>query len=208
MSKEDLELLAVLARRIWLRRNSLVFEGIFAHPNIVYKEGATSLCDFRRCNEKPGTELSLRGTTSTPRQPSWSPPPSGVFKINWDASLSVVKGRLGIGVIVRDCNGVCLGARSVTKQVKVDPKTAEVIAALYAMQFSKEMRFLDAVFEGDAAQVVKEINSAPPYGSRVGHFLENIHIEKGYFRSVSFVFTPRECNAAAHVLAREASRIM
>jgi hypothetical protein len=76
---------------------------------------------------------------------------------------------------------VCLGARSVTKQVKVDPKTAEVIAALFSMQFSKEVGFLDVVFEGDAAQVVKEINFVPPYVSRVGHFLENIHLEKGCF---------------------------
>jgi len=203
MNKEDLELLAVLARRIWLRRNSLVFEGIFAHPDNVYNEGIISLGEFRRCKEKPGSDLSTRGSSS--RQPSWCPPPSGVFKINWDASLSVEQGRLGIGVIVRDCNGACMGARSVTKQVKVDPKTAEVIAALYAVQFSKEMGFLDAVFEGDAAQVVKDINSAPPYGSRVGHFLENIHSEKRNFRSVRFVFIPRECNAAAHVLAKEAS---
>jgi hypothetical protein len=36
-SKDELDLLAVLARRIWLRRNTLVFEGTFIHPNIVFK---------------------------------------------------------------------------------------------------------------------------------------------------------------------------
>jgi ribonuclease HI len=205
MSKEDLELLAVLARRIWLRRNTLVFEGTFVHPDTVCKGRATSLNEFKRCNGKECIERSPRGTEPIFRPSSWIPPPSGIFKVNWDASLSLKKGWLGIGVIVRDCNGVCLGARSVTKQVKVDPKTTEVIAALFAMHFSKEVSFLDVIFEGDATQVVKEINSTPPYVSRVCHFLENIHLEKGYFRSVSFAYTPRECNAAAHVLAKEAS---
>jgi hypothetical protein len=45
-----------------------------------------------------------------------------------------------------DSNGFCLGARSVTKQVIADPKMAEVVAALFAMQFNKVIRFLDVIF--------------------------------------------------------------
>jgi ribonuclease HI len=70
-----------------------------------------------------------------------------------------------------------LGARTVTKQVNADPIMAELMAALLGMQFSKEIGFLDVIFEGDAAQVINEINFEPPYTSRVGHFLENIHLE-------------------------------
>jgi hypothetical protein len=110
-----------------------------------------------------------------------------------------------IGGICQDSNGVSLGARSVTKQVNADPKMEEVMAALLAMQFSKEVGFFYVIFEGDAAQVINEINSVPPYTSRVGHFLENIHLEKGCFKSVTFSFIPRECNSAAHNLANEAS---
>jgi ribonuclease HI len=82
-----------------------------------------------------------------------------------------------LGVIAKDSNGVSLGARSVTKQVNANPITVEVMAALLAMQFNKEIGFLDVIFEGDTAQVINEINSEPPYTSRVGHFLENIHLE-------------------------------
>jgi ribonuclease HI len=98
-----------------------------------------------------------------------------------------------------------LGARSVTKQVSADPTLAEVMAALLAIQFSKEAGFIDVICEGDAAKVINEINTGPPYLSRIGHFLENIHLEMGGFRSVVFSFTPRECNNAAHTLAKEAS---
>jgi hypothetical protein len=47
-----------------------------------------------------------------------------------------------------DSNGFCLGARSVTKQVIADPKMAEVVAALFAKQFSKEVGFLNVIFKG------------------------------------------------------------
>jgi hypothetical protein len=35
-SLADLDLMSVVARRIWLRRNALVFEERFDHPNVVY----------------------------------------------------------------------------------------------------------------------------------------------------------------------------
>jgi len=35
---EDLALWAVIARTIWFRRNSVVHNGSFTHPNLVYME--------------------------------------------------------------------------------------------------------------------------------------------------------------------------
>jgi hypothetical protein len=35
----------------------------------------------------------------------WKPPPSGFYKINWDAGVDKQKGKLGIGFIVRDSQG-------------------------------------------------------------------------------------------------------
>jgi hypothetical protein len=74
------------------------------------------------------------------------------------------------------------------------------------MQFRKEEGFLKVIFEGDAAQVVKEIHSEPHFLSRIGHFIESIHQEIGSFRLVSFVAIPRACNSAIHTLTNEASQ--
>jgi hypothetical protein len=43
----------------------------------------------------------------------------------------------------------------------------------------------------------------PHYLSRIGHFIDSIHQEMGCFHSISFSFVPRDCNSAAHVLAKE-----
>jgi hypothetical protein len=76
---------------------------------------------------------------------------------------------------------------------------------LQAMQFIKEVGFMEVIFEGNAAQVVKEIKAEPPFLSWIGHFLESIHSEMSSFRSVSFSSIPCECNIATHTLANEAS---
>ncbi|XP_062167103.1 uncharacterized protein LOC133873412 [Alnus glutinosa] len=132
-------------------------------------------------------------------------PPAGVIKINWDASLNVSKGWIGLGIIARDSSGFCLGARSVAKQVQVLPKRAEILVALQAVQFSKDAGFMEVIFEGDAAQVVKEIQTEHHFFSWIGHLLEFIHSEMRSFRTASFSFVPRACNQAADTLAKEAS---
>lgn len=47
--REEFDLLAVMSRHIWLRRNSLNFEGTFSHPNVVFVEAGKSLIEFERC---------------------------------------------------------------------------------------------------------------------------------------------------------------
>jgi hypothetical protein len=116
------------------------------------------------------------------------------------------KGWIGLGVIARDREGFCLGACSISKQEQVDPKMAETMAALQAIIFSKEAGFMEVIFEGDAAQGAKEIMTRQPSLAKNGHFIESIHQEMGNFCYAVFQATLRECNSAAHSLAKEASQ--
>jgi hypothetical protein len=47
-SREDLDFMAVIARRIGLRRNALVFDGVFAHSDVVFAKVAGSLDEFKK----------------------------------------------------------------------------------------------------------------------------------------------------------------
>jgi len=146
-----------------------------------------------------------RNEEDSSRQSRWVPPPNGVIKVNWDASINVAKYWVGLGIIARDNKGLCMGARSITQQARINPKTAEIMAALQAVQFSKEVGFWDVIFEGDAAQVVKELTTHSLSFSKVGHFMESIQVEKQHFQLAIFQAIPRVCNMAAHTLAKEAS---
>jgi ribonuclease HI len=70
---------------------------------------------------------------------------------------------IGLGIVVRDCCGLILGAKCIAMEMVADSSLAEVMGALYAVQFCKEVDFFDVLFEGDANTVVKEINLAPPF---------------------------------------------
>jgi len=167
----------------------------------VYAEAEKSLIEYKRCQLKvPGVTLD---EVSVPcnRNIKWQPPSQGLIKVNWDASINKNKGWIGMGMIARDSNSACLGAKSVTKELITDSATAEAMAALSAMYFCR-----DVILEGDAKQVLQAINSNPLFLSKFGHFIESIHHEKRNFRSVDFSFIPREGNAVAHALAAEASK--
>jgi hypothetical protein len=92
----------------------------------------------------------------------WNSPPSNVVKLNWDAGLNVKEGRFGLGFIVRDMCGNCLAARSMSLEIQTDTSTAKAFAAVYAIIFCGELGHTNIIFEGDALQVIKAIESEGP----------------------------------------------
>jgi hypothetical protein len=55
---KEVELFAVTARRIWLRRNSTIHGEKFIHPSQLLREAQTSLEEFRRVNYNAQSESS------------------------------------------------------------------------------------------------------------------------------------------------------
>jgi hypothetical protein len=62
-----------------------------------------------------------------------------MFKINWDAAVAKQTGRIGLGLIARDCRGKVIMARNITKSILVDPTTVEAIAALHGVLLGQEI---------------------------------------------------------------------
>jgi hypothetical protein len=66
------------------------------------------------------------------------------------------------------------------------------------------VNFFAVIFEGNAKEIVKEINSNPPFLYRAGHFIESIIHEVRGCSFSSFQYVSRNFNFAAHTLSREA----
>jgi hypothetical protein len=62
---------------------------------------------------------------------------------------------LKVSKIVRDSNGYCLAARSLSVNIHTDASTAEALAAVQAIMFCKELGYSNILFEGDALQAHK-----------------------------------------------------
>jgi len=97
--------------------------------------------------------------------------------VNWDASLLVKERHIGIGIVARDEHGNFLGARAITKKVVTTPNVAEAMAALEAILFCKQAGFFNVLLEGDAKQVVNDVNHGSLNLSTAGHFIEGIILE-------------------------------
>lgn len=80
----------------------------------------------------------------------WKKPPTGMSKINWDVIVDKNNGRIGLGIIARDCDGFILAAQSTTKNILIEHVMAKALAAAHAIDFSKELGFNDIILEGDA----------------------------------------------------------
>jgi len=161
-SREEMDYFAAMARRIWQRHNEMLFEGVVDHPNKSYTNAVAMVDDFNRClrgveEANQPLEVEVRGPCC------WMKPPKGTIKVNFDAAINKNSGLLGLGVIARDCMGYVLGAKRLSKHMVIDAHPAELMAASYAVSFCLEAGFFHVIFEGDALNVIREVNSNPPW---------------------------------------------
>jgi hypothetical protein len=128
-----------------------------------------------------------------------------MVKLNWDANLNVKDGRVGIGLITKDSQGNRLAVRSLSLEVQTDVAGTEVMATANAIIFCKEMGYNNVIFEGDALQVIKAIETEGPCMSSYGHLIDCIRGELCSFENACFIHVSREANNAAHTLAKLAT---
>jgi hypothetical protein len=196
--KEDVELFAVVARRLWLRRNDFIHGGNFTHPAHVLIDSEKALTKFQTVNEKSQEGERVMQEVGPTR---WQPPVGAMVKLNWDAAVDVQNKTIGLGIIIRNDKGMFLAALSKRVQIEVRPVVAETLTALHAVLFCVEMGYSEAWFEGDALQVVNEVNSTKPCDSMHGHLVEAIKKGLQGLNRLLFTHVQRELNVAAHELA-------
>ncbi|KAG6667141.1 hypothetical protein CIPAW_01G080900 [Carya illinoinensis] len=175
VAKEDLELVAVVMRGVWFRRNAFIFEKKFTGPGTIVEQAAISLENFQISQSVKNGGMGSNGGGR--RGCRWKAPVGECIKVNWDAGMSKKYGRVGIGVVVRDGKGEMLVSLCCSKEGCCSP----VLCA--------ELNFENVIFEGDALVVVKAVNK------NMKGVLKNRKRWK-----VQHVF--RECNQVAHLLVK------
>jgi hypothetical protein len=128
---EDLELFAIIAHKIWSRRNKVVFGGSVLPHSILIKEATEFLGDFRKIQ---AVTVDPVNEGQSPRS-RWLKPLTNSIKINWDATLDGRKKIMGIRIVARDCLGVVKAAMCAVILYIRDPTVAEAMGAQRAVQF-------------------------------------------------------------------------
>jgi len=103
-SKENLELLEVVARGNWFRRNKFVFEGAFTHPDEVYTAAVRFIREYKESKQLDQSLMQpVMGPGNSCDTATWSPPQNGFITLNWDVAINKIK---GLGWIEHHCKGL------------------------------------------------------------------------------------------------------
>ncbi|XP_042983169.1 uncharacterized protein LOC122312591 [Carya illinoinensis] len=145
LEEEKVGLVACTLRRIWLRRNVVIFEKKFECPKALTSIAQQNFAEFNEANSGPSmlklTEVMLDG-----RSP-----------MCW--SVNLIGMRVGVGIIVRDSDGEILACLCISVNYLLKPACAKAYALRRAMFFCLELGCTNAVFEGDSLIVVNAANS-------------------------------------------------
>ncbi|KAK3230518.1 hypothetical protein Dsin_002399 [Dipteronia sinensis] len=133
---------------------------------------------------------------------SWSPPGSGLFRINCDATVDSGTGKVGLGIIIRDGVGVVLACRSMPIMAGFSPLISKALAILYGLLFALDVGLVLCLVETDA-QVIANLlrNDADPF-MEMGPVVHDIKMLLPSVSSGMVLFVPRKANRAAHSLAK------
>ncbi|XP_042968927.1 uncharacterized protein LOC122301581 [Carya illinoinensis] len=198
--QDSLEKFVIIARNIWHRRNQFVFENAFTHPNALVKKSRKTLEEYKVLQQK---QMKQHGRNAQ-IQNRWQPPPIGVTKINWDASLNEDRGRAGFGLVARDHTCSILATKKLSKPCLMDPLLAESMGGLYAADMAYEMDCRLVILEGDSLTIVQGIEKQIDRWDRVGMILSDIKHRLVSLTSWRVSHVKRCGNVHAHNLAKEA----
>lgn len=103
----------------------------------------------------------------------WKKSAVGRYKANFDAALDKKQQKMGVGVVVRDCNGDIVALMCAVRKC-VSPFVAKCKAIWEAMEMWIDLGFRDVMFGGDVKEVVTAVMKGKDYDSCYGQNIEGI----------------------------------
>nr|XP_023927486.1 uncharacterized protein LOC112038880 [Quercus suber] len=196
--KSSFDLFAMLVSEVWQRRNRVRVGEPTVLLSQINSKAFSALQEFQQL--RPTHTVIPR----TARAVKWRPPTAPCVKVNFDGAVFSQDGLAGIGVIIRNEQGLVMAALSQQIPSPTSVEMVEVLAARQAVLFAKELGFDKVELEGDSESVTKAILGDYMDRSYIGHVLQDIKFLFSSFSVISVKHIYREGNCVAHKLARRA----
>ena len=133
---------------------------------------------------------------------SWTPPSSLLlYKVNVALVIFKERREVGIGVVVRNSQGVVLAASSEKVSSKGDLLWVSAVSLLKALKFLLSIGFFNVEIECNSPHLVSILSLGKDFFTETGWIIEDIRELLPSFNSVSFKSIPKSCNRVALALA-------
>ncbi|XP_041025266.1 uncharacterized protein LOC121265642 [Juglans microcarpa x Juglans regia] len=201
MQHNELTEVAMITRLRWSRRKDFIHGKGFIHPNLLISKARKELELYTNLqNTQPPSLDRVNDTNSS----SWLRPSEGTYKLNWDASINVVEGLVGVGAIPRDCTGQVIGTLRAKRNLKANSFNGETYAMMLGVLFCKEIGVTMFALEGDALSVVNIWKEPKSYWSYEGLLIKDARQVLDSFAVWTVNHTKREANKATRIVAKNA----
>jgi len=203
-----LELMAITAHKLWIRRNSVIFGGKVLSPSCLLKCAKDTLFEFQEACSSPLTNLGVVSAlptnlgAGTSVRYHWTNPSEGWIKLNWDAAIDSNSNTMGLGLVARDFTGKVRAMMCNFLPYVTDPAVAEAFAARQGAILARDMGFQKVVLEGDSQVIVQALNSESVCAVAYASLVADTRTLLQTFPAWCVDFIRREGNVVAHHLAR------
>ncbi|XP_026400611.1 uncharacterized protein LOC113296521 [Papaver somniferum] len=153
----------------------------------------------------PTTSLDPHILHSNSSFSKWKTPPVGTVKFNIDGSFDYETNRYGIGVVIRDHSGTCLGTKGSHGDGALNPEAVECMAIREYLFWELRKNFSKIQIEADAKLVIESINGSSSliYWEKK-NLIKEIQYLSSKFSFCVFISVPRSDNQVADKIAKTA----
>ncbi|KAK9290687.1 hypothetical protein L1049_008861 [Liquidambar formosana] len=170
------------------------FEHFSSLGGVSSDEGSSKVPDNLR--EQQETELGGEGGIDNQR---WSAPRHGCLKINFDGAWLKEDNRGGMGVVLRDVDGVILGARAINVRNAASAEIMELMAARDGLRLALSQGCEKVELEGNALHVIRLLQGKRKVGVWTEILVKNIASVSSKFSDCSLCYSKKSSNELAMV---------
>ena len=150
--EKDWELFATVAWCLWNNRNKVQHGEAGKNGKSVAVEARNYWAEVRAVKPSFGRPLK-------PKIPHkhWLPPPQGWYKVNVDAIVFKHQGQCGIGVVIRNNQGLIMGAMCKHLEFPLAALEAEAKAMEAGIGLAWDLGLKYIILEGDAQLIIQAL---------------------------------------------------
>lgn len=198
-TKEDLRLIIALWWVAWYERNQFVFEKKFLDPQSAAAKAEAVVEAYVRVKM---SRVNMTARSVAERKMSWLSPPEGSYKVNVNAAINGESHQADLGVVIRDGNESVLSI--VIQQIMFNGDIAQVEATTVnlGIQVAMDTKWTPFIIESDCKEFVDLVSQKKSSRTEICWIIAKIQNKMKGDNMVAIQHIPRECNAAAHALAK------
>ncbi|KAK9282325.1 hypothetical protein L1049_005239 [Liquidambar formosana] len=193
----------------FVARNDRSLNGRKWEPNEVFLKATADEGEY----EQALTQGITMGETANADQaidqwpPKWQPPPTSLFKLNFDGAWIESDGMEGASIVIRDPYGLFIAGMAKKLKYVRSVQMVEALAMREGIRFSTEMSIKGLLVEGDAKGVIECMIRRKEMVEEIAIICGDTQLLADEAKVEAFCYTLRKHNCVADAMAKHAIRV-